>query len=165
MPLRDALLADIDHECAVTRRVMERIPAASLGWQPHEKSFSLGGLGTHLGQLPHWGTQILERPSYDLAVATGHASGLDSVSNILTTFDRHVAEVRKAVADRAEGELTTMWSLTRGNETLLVMPRAGALRTFFLHHLIHHRGQLTVYLRLLGVPLPAIYGPTADEPL
>ena len=165
MNVREALLADLDHECAVTRRVLERVPDGSLGWKPHERSFSLAGLGTHIAQLPHWGAQILDQKSYDLDSATGHAEGLGSLAEMLSTYDRHVAEVRKCVSDRSDAELQTAWSLTRGSEILLVMPRAAAVRSYMLHHLIHHRGQLTVYLRLLGVPLPPIYGPTADEPL
>ncbi|MEO7192970.1 MAG: DinB family protein [Vicinamibacterales bacterium] len=165
MNIRQALLADLDHECAVTRRVLERVPAGSLAWKPHEKSFSLGGLATHLSQLPHWGTQILDRDVYDLATAGPHRDEATSVAEVLTTFDRHAAEVRQSLLTHTDAELTSMWSLKRGHETMLSMPRASALRSFLLHHLIHHRGQLTVYLRLLDVPLPPIYGPSADEPL
>jgi uncharacterized damage-inducible protein DinB len=165
MSLREALLADLDHECAVTRRVLARVPEASLAWKPHEKSFTLGGLATHVSQLPHWGRQILDRDSYDLDSATGHHEGLASLADILAMFDRHVAEVRDGLTSRSDAELQDAWRLKRGNETMLILPRASAVRSYMLHHLIHHRGQLTLYLRLLNVPLPPIYGPTADEPL
>jgi len=165
MNLREALLADLDHECAVTRRVLARVPETSLAWRPHEKSFSLGGLATHVTQLPHWGRQILDHDSYDLDAATGHGDGLASVAEILAAFDRHVTEIRTGLVNRSDAELVAAWRLKRGNETLLFMPKVSALRSFMLHHLIHHRGQLTLYLRLLNVPLPPIYGPTADEPL
>ena len=165
MNVREALLADLDHECAVTRRMLARVPEASLGWRPHERSFSLGGLATHLGQLPHWGRQILDRDSYDLDSATGHGNGLTSLAEILAAFDRNVAEVRTGLTERSDAELVATWRLTRGTETLLFMPKASAVRSFMLHHLIHHRGQLTLYLRLLNVSVPPTYGPTADEPL
>jgi uncharacterized damage-inducible protein DinB len=165
MNVREALLADLDAECAVTRRVLARVPESSLAWRPHEKSFSLGGLATHVSQLPHWGRQILDHDSYDLDTATGHSDGLPSLGEILGAFDRHVTEIRSGLVTKTDPELFAAWRLTRGTETLLFMPKASAVRRLMLHHLIHHRGQLTLYLRLLGVPLPPIYGPTADEPL
>ena len=165
MDSRDTLLADFDHEIAVTRRLIERIPAASLAWKPHEKSFSLGELATHLSKLPRWGAQILEQPSHDLLSGTGVTTALDSRDEILRAFDENVAQVRRALVERSTAELGERWSLTRGREVMLTLPKGAAFRRFLLHHLIHHRGQLTLYLRLLDVPLPPIYGPTADEKL
>lgn len=163
MNVRDAALAEFDHEMAVTRRVLERAPESSFGWKPHEKSFSLGGLATHLAQLPHWGTQILERDSYDLASSPSRAPEKTTVADVLTTFDGHVTEVRRALIARSDAELHALWTLKRGTQTLMQLPKLTALSSFLIHHTIHHRGQLTVYLRLQGVPLPPIYGPTADE--
>jgi uncharacterized damage-inducible protein DinB len=160
---KSALLAELDQELAVTRRLLERVPVASFDWRPHARAFSLGGLATHLAQLPHWGAQILERDGYDLDTATGPRPSQATVDEVLATFDRHAAELRRGLIARAEAELMTPWSLKRGKETLLSTPRISALRRFMLHHLIHHRGQLTVYLRMLDVPLLPIYGPTADE--
>ena len=164
MALKDSLLPEFDHEMAVTRRVLERIPEAAFAWKPHEKSFSLGGLATHLAQLPHWGTQILDREFYDLATST-RATEKQTLAEVLDAFDRHVAEVRKALNERSEAELMAPWALKRGTQTILSIPRIGARRSFLLHHVIHHRGQMTVYLRLQGVPVPPIYGATADETL
>lgn len=165
MDSRDTLLADFDHEMAVTRRLITCLPEASLAWKPHERSFSLGELATHLATLPRWGARILSEPSYDLMSAKGLGAGLASVPDVLDAFDRSVSDVRRGLVERSTAELAETWALTRGHETLMTVPKGAAFRRFVLHHVIHHRGQLTVYLRLLNVPLPPIYGPTADEKL
>jgi len=148
---------------ALTRRVLERAPEALFAWRPHERSFSLGGLATHLAVLPHWGSQILEERGYDLAAPSSPADEATTLAAVLATFDRHVAEVRRLLLDRPDSTLMDAWTLKRGTQTLLTMPRLTALRRFLLHHVIHHRGQMTVYLRLQGVPLPPLYGASADE--
>jgi uncharacterized damage-inducible protein DinB len=160
---RDAFLVEFDHEMAATRRVLERVPDDAFGWTPHARSFSMGGLASHLAQLPHWGTQILEAEFYDVAGATGRSAPKASRAEVLDTFDRHVAEVRRALANGSDAELSALWTLKRGTHVVLTMPRIAALRRFLMHHVIHHRGQLTVYLRLREVPVPPLYGPTADE--
>jgi uncharacterized damage-inducible protein DinB len=159
---RQVFLAEFDHEMAMTRRVLERAPEAAFPWKPHEKSFSLGGLATHLANLPHWGAQILDRDFYDLATSTRRAEST-SAAEVLTMFDGHVSEVRRLLVDRPDSALLSPWTLRRGTQVVMSMPRLVALRRFLLHHVIHHRGQLTVYLRLQGVALPPLYGPTADE--
>ena len=146
----------------MTRRVLERIPDVSFAWKPHEKSFSLGGMATHLSNLPHWGAQILERDFYDLATSTRSAERA-SLADALAAFDANVSEVRRLLVDHTDAALLAPWALKRGAQIVMSMPRLTALRRFLLHHVIHHRGQLTVYLRLQDVPLPPLYGPTADE--
>jgi len=164
MAVRDALLPEFDHEMAVTRRILERLPAPALEWKPHERSYSLGGLAAHLADIPHWGTRILDRDFHDLLQGRGNRDiAPPSVAGILETFDRHVAEVRRSLLERSDAELMAPWSLRRGDHLVMSLPKIAALRSFLLHHLIHHRGQLTVYLRLQGVALPPLYGPTADE--
>jgi uncharacterized damage-inducible protein DinB len=164
MVLKDAILSEFDHEMAVTRRLLERLPEAALSWRPHDRSMSLGGLATHLAQIPHWGTSILERDFYDLVHdRTAPAVEKSTRAQVLETFDRHTTEVRRALLGRSDAELIAPWSLKQGGQTIMSLPRFGALRRFLLNHLVHHRGQLTVYLRLQNVPLPPIYGPTADE--
>jgi uncharacterized damage-inducible protein DinB len=164
--VKDWLLPEVDHEMALTRLVLERVPDAALGWKPHEKAFTLGGLASHLARLPRWGLSILERESYDLAASTGQrGADADSRDAVLETFDRHVAAFRHALVDRADAELAAPWSLTRGERVLMSMPRHAALRRFLLNHTVHHRGQMTVYLRLQNAALPPLYGPSADEPL
>jgi uncharacterized damage-inducible protein DinB len=165
MDTRDTLLADLDHEMAVTRQLISRIPEAALDWRPHDRSFSAGELATHLATLPRWGAQILSQPGHDLLSGKGRRPRLPSLTEVLEHFDRNVAEVRQYLFDRPAAALAETWSLRKGRETLMTLPRDAAFRRFLLHHAIHHRGQLSVYLRLLNVPLPPIYGPSADENL
>lgn len=162
---KEALLAEFDHEMAVTRRVLERVPESAFEWKPHEKSFSLGGLATHLALLPHWGSRILGADTYDLATSTGQRPSKATLAEVLETFDANVAGVRQQIASREAAELQTVWTLKRDAQTVMSMPRLAAFESFLIHHVIHHRGQMTVYLRLQGVPVPPIYGSTADEPL
>lgn len=164
MRLAEAWTADFDHETSVTRLLLERLPESALAWRPHEKSFSLAELATHLSRVVEWGVPILEHPSYDLASSSGtRRPALESRGAIVAAFDAAAARLRARVVDLSDAELHAPWELRRGGHLVLVMPRFAALRRFALHHLIHHRGQLTVYLRLHDVPLPPLYGPTADE--
>ena len=165
MNLKEAILAEFDAEVAVTRKVFDRLPGESFGWKPHERSMSLGGLDAHLAQIPHWGTTILERDGYDMPPnAQGPGDrGSHSKSDVIETFDRHVTEVRRTLLGMTDAELYAPWSLTSGGDVVMSLPKIAALRRFLLNHLVHHRGQLTVYLRMHNVPLPPLYGPTADE--
>src|SRR5262245_809432 len=162
MALKDLLLAEFDHEMGTTRRLLERVPDAQLGWKPHEKSMSLGGLATHLSNLPNWGTTILNDAFFDMAAGLPRMTEGASRDAILAFFDESVKTARKAL-DKSEAELNARWALRRGEQEMFSLPRAQAFRTFVLYHMVHHRGQLSVYLRLNDIPLPAIYGPTADE--
>ena len=162
--MKPALMAEFDQEMAVTRQMLERLPEAAFGWKPHARSMSLGGLATHLSQIPHWGTSILMRDGYDLVHDnTGHAAEKQTVAEVLQTFDAHTREVRQCLAEKTDAELRAPWALKQSGQLVMSMPKAGALRRFLFNHLVHHRGQLSVYLRLQNVPLPPIYGPTADE--
>ncbi len=161
--IREVLLAEFDHEMAVTRRLLERCPAG-LEWTPHAKSFSLGDLATHLARLPHWGEWILDKDAYDLVLdSTPPEPGPSALPEILEVFDRNVSVVRAALVASSDAELASPWSLLRNGSTVMSLPRMAAFKTYVVSHTIHHRGQLSVYLRLQDVPLPAIYGPSADE--
>lgn len=162
MNLRDILVAEFDHEIGTTRRLLERVPEARLGWKPHEKSMTLGGLATHLANLPNWGGPILQDSSFDLAAGPPHVVECSSRAEILTRFDDATKRTRAAI-DKTDAELLARWTLKRGDQEMFSMPKAAAFRTFVVNHMIHHRGQLSVYLRLNDVPVPAIYGPSADE--
>jgi uncharacterized damage-inducible protein DinB len=160
--IKDGLLAEYDHEVATTRKLLERLPDDKLAWKPHEKSMSLGGLATHLGNLPAWGAIILNRPFFDLSDAPPPLEAKESRAAVLKHFDDMAKGTRMAM-DRSDAEYAAMWVLKRGGHEMFSMPRVAAFRTFVLYHLVHHRGQLSVYLRLNDVPVPAIYGPSADE--
>ncbi len=164
MALANTLLPEFDHEMAVTRRVLERAPEAAFSWRPHAKSWTLGGISTHIAQIPHWGVAILARDGYDLVRDAGErAVEKTRVADVLATFDGFVTEARARLSGATDAELLAPWSLARDGETMMSMPRISAFKSFAINHLIHHRGQLSVYLRLQNVPLPPIYGPTADE--
>jgi uncharacterized damage-inducible protein DinB len=162
MAIKDGLLAEFDHEIGTTRKLLERLPEDKLSWKPHVKSMSLGGLATHLSNLPHWGGAILNDASFDLAGAPPNLEEKTSRAEILAAFDATTAQTRGWL-NKTDAELVAPWSLKRGGQEMFTMPRVAAFRTFVLYHLVHHRGQLSVYLRLNDVPIPAIYGPTADE--
>jgi uncharacterized damage-inducible protein DinB len=162
MALKDGLLAEYDHEIATTRKLLERLPDDKLSWKPHEKSMSLGGLATHLGNIPSWGTTILNDAFFDLAGSPPNLDARTSSGSILAFFDDSTKRTRAAM-DKPDPDYLSMWALKRGGQEMFSMPRLNAFRTFVLYHLVHHRGQLSVYLRLNNIPVPAIYGPTADE--
>jgi uncharacterized damage-inducible protein DinB len=161
-----ALLPEFDQEIAVTRRLLARAPDASFGWAPHPKSFTLGDLCTHLTRLPGWGLRVLTQAGHD--VITDHRPATPSLATraeVLAAFDQTAASLRTTLAGMSDAELALPWHLTRNGSTTFTAPRLTAFRVFILHHLVHHRGQLSVYLRLLDVAVPAMYGPSADEPL
>ncbi|HEY5617490.1 MAG TPA: DinB family protein [Vicinamibacterales bacterium] len=162
MAIVDALLPEFDHEMTRTRKVLERVPEERFDWKPHQKSFSLGALAMHVATLPTWGTETLTRSEIDVGNNPAPAA-TPSKSDLLAAFDRNVAQARAALAGRTDAELTAMWSLKRNGKVVFSMPKTTVLRSLVLSHLIHHRAQLTVYLRLLDVPVPAMYGPSADE--
>lgn len=162
MAIKDALLADFDHEMGTTRRLLERMPDDKLSWKPHPKSMSLGGLATHLSNIPQWAGPILNEPFFDLADAPPNLTEKTSCAEILASFDEMRARTRGWM-DRIDGEYMATWTLKRGGHEVFTVPRVAAFRSFVLHHIIHHRGQLSVYLRLNDIPIPAIYGPSADE--
>ncbi len=164
MAIKEALLPEFDHEMATTRRLMERIPLSESQWKPHPKSMTLGELVAHIVEIPGWVGNIVEQPFVDMAGA-GHGERPTYKSNVelLSAFDQNVAKARAAIASKSDAQMMESWSLKNGEKVLITLPKAGVLRSFLLNHLIHHRGQLSVYIRLKDVPVPSIYGPSADE--
>lgn len=165
MAIKDMLLPEYDHEMGVTRRLLERVPDADFGWKPHEKSMSLGSLVTHIANIPTWTSGIVTMPEFDIASIPPDATPQlpATRSELLGRFDGTVATARALIDGRSDPELLAMWTFKKAGQTVFAMPRVAALRSFVLNHSVHHRGQLSVYLRLRNVPLPAMYGPTADE--
>jgi len=161
MSISAALLPEFDHEMATTRKTLERVPNEKLGWKPHEKSMSLGRLASHIAELPSWGVIGLTMDSLDLGDQKPWEGS--SREEILERFDKNAAAARAAIEGADDARYMTNWSLTMGGKTLMTMPKITVVRMFMLNHLIHHRGQFSVYLRLNDVSVPSIYGPSADE--
>jgi uncharacterized damage-inducible protein DinB len=153
-------LDEFDTEMAATRRLLERVPSEKGTWKPHEKSFPLAHLAQLVASIPRWMVRTLREPSLDLSKGEGY--GFHSTSTLLTRFDDNVRDARDALQAVVGERLDETWHLKMGEHVLMSMPK-GAVTRQHLSHMVHHRGQLTVYLRLLDVPLPSIYGPTADE--
>ena len=159
MTLRDALLKEFDLELPFTRRSLERVPVEQFGWKPHEKSTTLGRLATFLAMVPSWGKIVIEQPGLDGARPELPASSQE----LLAMFDENCGKLRAALARVSNYHLETPWTLKFKGKIFFTQPRWIALRTFILNHITHHRAQLGVYLRLLGIPVPAIYNASADE--
>jgi uncharacterized damage-inducible protein DinB len=164
MALKDALLPEFDHEMGTTRRVLERVPEAEFTWKPHDKSFNLGQLAGHVAHIPHWVDAIVQNTVFDIANAEDSRPRVpESTGWLLSQFDKNVAAARAGIAALSDPEFLAPWTFKNNGQIIFTMPRAAALRSFIMNHLIHHRGQLTVYLRLKNVPVPSVYGPSADE--
>jgi uncharacterized damage-inducible protein DinB len=164
MAFKEALLAEFDHEIGSTRRLLERVPGAQLRWKPHEKSYDLGDLSGHIANLPTWMNRILDSVEFDLAsIADARPASPGSLDDVLKRLDENAARARAALTEQTDAALTARWTLKQDGREMFTLPRIAVVRSFVMNHLIHHRGQLTVYLRLQNVSLPSIYGPTADE--
>ena len=165
MSARDGLLGELEHEAANTRRALERVPSDRLGWRPHEKSFTLGELASHIARILSWLPTTVRETSFDLASPEGQApfEVPESTDGILELFDEHLAAARSALGELDDAALGETWTLRSGDDAIFSMPRGAVLRAMIFNHLIHHRGQLTVYLRMVGAKVPALYGPSADE--
>lgn len=160
MSVAQTLLPEFDQEMATTRRVLERVPGDKGPWKPHEKSFSIGHLAQLVSAMPGWITKTIMDTRLDLARGPGYS--YQTTDELLAQFDRHAQEARAAIAQANDTDYEVPWSLMMGDRVLFTLPRGVVVRQN-INHVIHHRGQLTVYLRLLDVPVPSIYGPTADE--
>lgn len=161
MAFTDAFLPEFDQEMKTTRSLLERVPLDKAAWKPHTKSTSLGALASHIANLAAFGEMIVTQKGRDFMhfVPTPDAATSDE---LLKRFDANVAKSRAAIAGLQESSLGDTWTLQRGDHVIFALPRAAVLRTLLMNHIIHHRGQLSVYLRENDVPLPSIYGPTAD---
>jgi uncharacterized damage-inducible protein DinB len=162
MNLTQMLLAELQQEAATTRKMLERVPQDDFAWRPHEKSMGLGQLAAHVANLfGTWLRASLTLDEFDLADSL--PSKEESVESILAAFDRHVAAATDILKSQSDESMQTLWRLNRGGQMLFELPRWVVVRSMVFNHIIHHRGQLSVYLRLRDVPLPPVYGPTADE--
>ena len=160
MSIGQALLPEFDLEMASTRRLLERVPTDKGQWKPHPKSFPLGHLAQLVSTMPSWVTRTVRGTEIDLSQSSGYS--FEKTDTLVSQFDQHVREAREALAAAKDKDFDVVWSLKHGDRILFSAPRGPVVRSH-INHLIHHRGQLTVYLRLLDVPIPGMYGPTADE--
>ena len=166
MPINQMMLPEFDHEMANTRKTLERVPDDKFDWKPHEKSMTLGGLATHLAQIPGWTKNTFEADELDLMPAGSELPRTEpakSSAEILASFDSNVAAARAALENAGDDLWRGDWTLRMGEKKIFTLPRAAVMRGFVMNHMIHHRAQMGVYLRLLDVPVPSIYGPSADE--
>ena len=166
MPLIDALLPEFDREMGLTRRSLERVPDGQFDWKPHPTSRTLGQLAEHLTDMPLWATRTMaqseleastQRPP-DYKPPTTHAA-------LLAQFDAGYKSARPHLVNKTDAEFAAPWTFKNGGKEVFTAPKAMVMRNFVLNHMIHHRAQLTVYFRMLGVPVPSIYGPSGDEQL
>ena len=162
MALVDALLPEFDREMTTTRKLLERVPDDRFDWKPHPKSMSLGQLAQHVATIPMWGSVTITQPEIDLG-GGNQPPGMNSRADLLAAFDKNVADTRAALNGRTDGEFMAPWTLKSSGATIFTMPKAAVWRGFVMNHLIHHRAQLSVYLRMNDVPIPSMYGPSADE--
>jgi len=163
MATREGLLAEFDHEMAATRRLLTCLPENRLAWRPHDRSRSIAALAAHIIEITRWSEPILDRARFDLDDApVTSATEPATLAGLLSAFAESTGQARTRL-ERRDGELDAMWSLLQGGQEVFSLPRAAAFRTFVLAHVVHHRGQLSVYLRLNDIPVPPMYGPTADS--
>jgi uncharacterized damage-inducible protein DinB len=162
--IKDIAFGDLEREIATTRRVLERLPDSQFAWKAHDKSMSLGRLAMHVANLLQWTLDTIERDGLDLANPPKMRNEPQNLEDVLATFDQNAAAVRAAMTRLDDDALNRPWTLRQGDEVLFSASRAFVLRVWCINHLVHHRGQLCVYLRLLNVPVPSVYFNSADEP-
>jgi uncharacterized damage-inducible protein DinB len=163
MALIDGMLRELEEEAVTTRRVLERVPENRLGWRPHPKARTLGELALHVAMVPGGVAQLVASPSPAQAPQFRQDPSPASTTELMPALDQSIATAKQVLGGMDDGALTATWRLTNGERELFATTRAAMLRSVMLNHWYHHRGQLTVYLRELGVPIPSIYGPSADE--
>ena len=166
MPLRDALLPEFEHEMGTTRKTLERVPEDKVDWKPHSSSMAMGRLAGHIAEMTGFVATTFQGDSFDFAPpgsAPHQPTVMSSRKQLLDLFDKNVAEAKAAISRASDEELQKVWTLMNGGKTFFAMPRIAILRSMILNHIIHHRGQLSVYLRMNQVPVPSIYGPSGDE--
>lgn len=166
MSIAQSLLPEFDQEMAGTRKTLERVPEDKLDWRPHEKSTTMAGLATHIANMLNWATLTLTQDSFDFQPEGSEPyreEAVKSRAELLEKFDKALASARAALAETSDEAMMKNWSLLKGGNAVFTMPRIACLRGMIFNHIIHHRAQLCVYFRMNDVPVPALYGPSADE--
>jgi uncharacterized damage-inducible protein DinB len=163
MTISQMLLPEFDQEMSNTRKILNCVPEDKYSWRPHEKSMRLGHLASHIAEMPNWAVETINRESLEISPETKPFLA-GSAAELMARFDKNAAEAHAAIAGVSDSQLAVEWSLIFGGRKVLTMPRATVIRSVVMNHLIHHRAQLGVYLRLNNVAIPGMYGPSADEP-
>ncbi len=166
MALNQGLLAEFNQEAAGTRKTLERVPRDKMDWKPHARSWTFGQLANHLATLPSWVAITINTDSLDVmpeGAPPPRAPVAETPEALVAIFDNHLAEARAAIEGVSDADFMKPWSLLVGGKVMFTLPKIAVLRGFIFNHSIHHRGQLTVYFRMNDVPVPALYGPSADE--
>jgi uncharacterized damage-inducible protein DinB len=163
MSLNTALVAELKYEAVNTRKMIERVPTGKLEWRPHEKSMTIGRLATHIAEIPVWCERIITAEQFDFATANISRASKENTDAILQVFDETLSQALAILESASDDTLNAIWTLRRGDHKIFQVPRKVSLRNFGYNHIYHHRGQLSVYLRLLDIAVPGMYGPTADE--
>jgi uncharacterized damage-inducible protein DinB len=167
MSLSQSFLSELDHEAATTRKCLERIPDDKLSWKPHEKSMTMGQLATHIAEMANWAVVTAKTDEFDMNPPGGQpyqSPVMKSTKEVVSFFDKNVAEAKTAISGVTDdSKWMETWTLKNAGQTAMAMPRIACMRSFVLNHIVHHRGQLSVYLRENDIPVPSIYGPSADE--
>jgi uncharacterized damage-inducible protein DinB len=162
MPIIDSILAELDQEAISTRRVLERLPEGKFGWKPHDKSMTLGNLAVHTATIPGAFAQMATLDGFDAANFKPREIPA-TTAELVAIFDASMADAKRHLSTLDDSKLMAPWTFSNGSKTLMTLPRIGLIRSILCNHFYHHRGQLSVYLRLLDIPVPSIYGPSADE--
>ncbi len=164
MPLIDSLLPEFDREMGLTRKLLDRVPDGQFDWKPHPTSVTLGRLAEHLAEMPLWTTMTMTQSALEMTTQRPPDYQRPATRDaVLAMFDTNLKSGRTNLAGKTDAEFMAPWTLTAGGKEVFTMPKVGVMRNFVLNHMVHHRGQFSVYLRMLGVPVPSIYGPSGDE--
>jgi uncharacterized damage-inducible protein DinB len=161
--IRQGIIREIQHEGSQTKRILERIPVENFNWKPHEKSREIGQLAIHVAQIPAWTSRILAATDFDMLTFKREIPEIKSNNDLIKISEENIQKAADDLQKVSDEDLMTMWSFKRGEQVIFSLPRAAAIRNMSMNHLIHHRGQLSVYLRLLNIPVPGMYGASADE--
>lgn len=161
--LATAFLAELDNEAKVTRSCLERVPADKFNWKPHEKSMTMSRLATHVAEMFGWTKVTLQQDTLDFAAFDYKPFEPKTTDELLSFFDDHIANAKQILSETPDETFFTDWTMRNGEQVYFTMPKVAVMRSFVMNHIIHHRGQLSVYLRLNDIPVPSIYGPSADE--
>lgn len=161
--MKQAIMNELKHEGAQTKRLLERAPFDQFGWKPHERSMSLGRLAVHVAEIPKWSSRILTSEEFDFTKENYKSGEVFSTEELVQLSENNIQQALADLNSIKDEDLMTPWTFRRGEHVIFTLPRAAAMRTLAMNHLLHHRGQLSVYLRLLNIPIPGMYGPSADE--